>query len=207
MSLNTYSDLKSSIASWLNRADLAAQIPDFITMAEARFNRELRVNAMLQRDYTVATTAYVKLPSDWLQHSSIVVLSPNDRRYALDYITPEEFNDRRKRVQPGTATSYTIISDNIALLPEPSSNTTLELTYYEKIPALSDVKPTNWLLTRSPDLYIFGSLLMAEPFLMNDERVPLWANAVAQALEAMRMESEKAMRPSGSLAARAKTFG
>lgn len=207
MALNTYSALKASIASWLNRADLTDQIADFIAMAEAKFNRELRLNSMLQRDTTIATSNYVALPDDWLQHSSLVVTSPSDYGVALDYITPEEFNDRRKHLLPGIPASYTIINDNILLLPAPSSNATLEISYYKKIPALSDTNTSNWLLQRSPDLYLYGSLLNAEPYLMNDERVPLWAAAVSQAIEAMRMESERASRPSGALTARRRTFG
>ena len=31
----TYAGLKASVADWLNRADLTAVVPDFITLAEA----------------------------------------------------------------------------------------------------------------------------------------------------------------------------
>lgn len=207
MALGNYSELKASIASWLNREDLTDRIPEFVTMAEARFNREIRVNSMLQREITTATNAYVTLPEDWLQHSSLVITAPSDYGVALDYITPEEFNDRRKQVLPGIPVAYTIINNNILLLPAPPSTVSLEITYYKKIPALSNSNTSNWLLERSPDLYLYGSLLNAEPFLMNDERVPLWMAAVSQAIEAMRMESERASRPSGSLSARRRTFG
>lgn len=207
MQLDTYGGLKSAIASFLNRQDLEAQIPVFISMAEARFNRELRVNSMLSRDVAVVEEVYVSLPLDWLQHSTLVVTDPNDRRFALDYISPDEYNDRRKHLLPGIPKAYTIVSNSIMLLPEPAGETTLEITYYKKIPALSDSNTSNWLLARSPDLYLYGSLLNAEPFLMNDERVPLWSAAVTQAIDAIRLESEKASRPSGALAARRRTFG
>jgi hypothetical protein len=207
MDLTTYTGLQAAIASFLNRADLTAQIPAFIALAEARFNRELRVNAMLQRDYTVATEAYVKLPDDWLQHSSLVITDPPNQPRALDYITPEEFNDRRGHLLPGTPRAYTIVSDNIALLPTPGANVQLEITYYKKIPALSADTPSNWLLAKSPDLYLYTSLLQAEAYLINDERIALWGGAVDQTIEKMRMESERASRPSGALVARAKTFG
>lgn len=44
--INDYATLKTAIASWLARADLTAAIPDFIQLAETRFNRELRVRQM-----------------------------------------------------------------------------------------------------------------------------------------------------------------
>ena len=47
MSLSTYSDLQTSIANYLARSDLTSQIPDFITFAENRLRRELRIRQML----------------------------------------------------------------------------------------------------------------------------------------------------------------
>ena len=207
MPLDSYANLQASIASWLNREDLTSQIPDFITLAEARFNRELRVNAMVQRDYTVATTGYVQLPSDWLQHIAIVVTSPANTYDALTYIGVEEYYDLQKRNMTGTSRYYTIIDDKILLLPVPTSNTTLEITYYGKIPALSVGNTTNWLLTRSPDLYLYTALIQAEAYLVNDDRIPLWSAAAGKIIADMTLESERAKRPQGALAARRKTFG
>lgn len=207
MSLDTYAALKSSIANWLNREDLTAQIPDFIALAEARFNRELRVNAMVQRDTTIATTAYVELPDDWLQHISVMITDPTNSYSALTYIPVEEYYDLRNDGMTGQTRYYTIIDNNIALLPEPSGNITLEIVYYGKVPALSESNTSNWLLARSPDLYLHASLIQAEAYLQNDERIPLWAASVEKTIADMILESERAKRPSGALAARKRTFG
>jgi hypothetical protein len=207
MALNNYAGLQASVAAFLNREDLTAQIPDFITLAEARFNRELRVNAMVQRDTTIATTAYVELPDDWLQHISVMITDPTNSYSALTYIPVEEYYDLRNDGMTGQTRYYTIIDDNIALLPEPSGNITLEIVYYGKVPALSDSNTSNWLLARSPDLYLHGALIQAEAYLQNDERVPLWVAAVDKTIADMTLESERAKRPSGALAARKRTFG
>lgn len=207
MPLNSYSALKASIASWLNREDLTTQIPDFISMAEARFNRELRVNAMVQRDTTTATSGYVELPSDWLSHIAIVVNAPATNREALTYIGVEEYYDWQNRGLTGAPRYYTIIDNKILLLPLPSSNTDLEITYYAQIPALSDSNASNWLLARSPDLYLYASLIQAEAYLVNDERIPLWSAATDKIIADMTLESERAKRPQGALAARRRTFG
>lgn len=207
MALDTYSGLQASIADFLNREDLSTQIPDFITLAEARFNRELRVNAMLQRDTTTAMGSYVSLPPDWLQHVSLTVTSPNDTYDALTYVSGEEYYDLRNDGLTGTPRYYTIIDSNILLLPVPTGNVTMEIIYYGKIPALSSGNQSNWLLTRSPDLYLYASLLQAEAFLVNDERIPLWAGAVDKTIADMNLESERAKRPQGALQARRRTFG
>ena len=49
MAITNYTQLQSSIASWLLRDDLTAVIPDFITLAEAQFNREIRNRKMIKR--------------------------------------------------------------------------------------------------------------------------------------------------------------
>jgi hypothetical protein len=93
------------------------------------------------------------------------------------------------------------------LLPAPEASVTIEIIYYKKIPALSASVATNWLLQRSQDLYLYGSLIQAEAFLQNDERIPLWAGAVERIIADMKMESERDRRPQGALMARRKTFG
>lgn len=204
----TYTGLKASVADWLNRADLTTQIPDFIAMAEARFNRVIRHNAMLQRDTTVATTDYVNLPSDWLEHVSVVVTSDSSLSKPLEYVSNEEFNRLRLQSLTGAFRYYTIQDNKLVLLPATNSTTTtLELFYYGKIPALSASVATNWLLTRAPDLYLFGALVGAEAFLQNDERLPTWASAIDAILGELSVESERAKRPQGAITIRKRTFG
>ena len=43
MALANYTDLQASIASWMVRTDLAAVIPDFVAIAEARINADVRL--------------------------------------------------------------------------------------------------------------------------------------------------------------------
>jgi hypothetical protein len=202
-----YSDLKQAVEDWLNKPEIVEAIPTFIALAEARFNRELRVNSMLARSTASVSSGYVDLPSDWLQHSSLVVTTGNENGDAFLYVSPEEYHDLRNKGITGTARYYTIVGGRIALLPVPSGATTVEGVYYRRIPALSATNQSNWLIERSPDLYLYGSLLAAEPYLQNDARVAMWAAGVSQVLEAMRMESERSMRPSGALSARRRTFG
>tara|TARA_R110002126_G_scaffold194826_1_gene342837 strand:+ start:2029 stop:2652 length:624 start_codon:yes stop_codon:yes gene_type:complete len=207
MAIDTYTNLKASIASFLNREDLTAQIPDFIALAEAKFNRELRVNAMVAREVTTATSDYVELPGDWLQTISAVITSPANTYSALRYIGPEEYNDLRNDGLTGTARMYTIINSNMLLLPAPQGSVTIEIIYYKKIPALSSSVATNWLLDRSQDLYLYASLIQAEAYLQNDERISLWAAAVERVIADMKLESEREKRPQGALMARRRTFG
>ena len=208
MPLTDYASLQASVADWLNRSDLTTQVPDFIALAEARFNRELRVNSMMKRDTTVATTDYVALPSDWLQHISVTVVGDGSVTTPLTYLAVDEWNRIRLQNPTGTFRYYTIQENNLCLLPAMSSGSvTLEIFYYAKIPALSVSNTTNWLLARAPDLYLYGSLAAADAYLQNDERLPQWVNAMQNTLDGMKLESERARLPQGNLTARRRTFG
>ena len=56
MALTSYSELKSSLADWLNRDDLTSVIPDFISLAEAQIERRLPTQKMVKRaDATIDT--------------------------------------------------------------------------------------------------------------------------------------------------------
>jgi hypothetical protein len=48
---------------------------------------------------------------------------------------------------------------------------------------LSDAAPANWLLTRHSDIYLWATLLTAEAFLVNDERLGVWKAALDEAID------------------------
>ena len=73
----------------------------------------------------------------------------------------------------GTPEIYTIIANEIQLGPIPDGVQTIEMLFYKKISALSATNTTEAMLTDNPDIYLYGALLEAEPFIMNDERVGL----------------------------------
>jgi hypothetical protein len=98
-------------------------------------------------------------------------------------------------------------SDDIVTEAAPEDGTEIELTYYAEIPALSDSSTTNWLLTRWPDLYLYGSLMHAAPYLKEDERVTVWAGLHDRALEEIRMEDHKAQWSGSTLKIRSRALG
>jgi hypothetical protein len=73
MALSTFTELKDAIADWLDRSDLTARIPDFIALAEARINRELRIRPMEVRSimYTTSGQQYFNLPGGYIQMRNI----------------------------------------------------------------------------------------------------------------------------------------
>ena len=198
MAINTYATLQTGVANWLDRSDLSDRIPEFITLAEARFNRILRIRDMETVSTalsTVAGTREYSLPTGFVQMKEFHLTT--DPLTPLAYITPEMMT----RLQAGSSKSkpqvFTIIADNVRLGPNPDAVYTTSMLYYKKTTALSDSATTNDMLTNNPDVYLYGSLLEAEPFLMNDQRVQLWGIAFKQAIDDIQSQDNKD-RHSGS---------
>jgi hypothetical protein len=198
MAISTYSELQTAVANWLDRDDLAARIPEFIVLCEARFNRSLRIRAMETLDISVDTvggTSTVALPTGYVQMRDIsLITSPITQ---LQYLTPEIMNRLNAGSLTGKPETYTIIANNILFGPTPDSAYDISMLYYKTFDALTDAAPTNWVITNAPDVYLYGTLLEAEPFLMNDQRVQLWATALTQSITTLQEQDNKD-RHSGS---------
>lgn len=187
--ISNYSELQASVGTWLKRTELTNDIPDFITMAEAKFNRVIRATEMETRSQATADDEYLALPTDYLEMRAIRVISTIN--LLLRYYPPAEFTYLKGTGQTGTPTAYTVEDSQIKIFPAPSATSTydIEIDYLAKIPTLSDTVTENWLLTAHPDVYLLGTLVNAESFLYNDNRVPLWQARLSEALKEIEISA------------------
>lgn len=204
--ITDYTTLKEAVADWLNRADMTAQIPVFIQLAEAKFNRELRVRDMLARSESSSDEGYIPMPADFLQEYSMKLEAATPHQ-EISYVGADDAKKIKATGLTGEVRYYSIVGNTFELIPDPAEQVDVEMIYYAKIPALSDSATTNWLLTKSPDLYLYGTLLETVPYLKDDERLQTWFGARQQIMEAMSMESERSMRSSTQLNVRMRGFG
>ena len=197
MAISNYTQLKTAVANWLDRDDLTERIPEFIALAEARFNRVLRLRSMETKETasTVAGQRNLALPASYIQMRNFQVnTSPLT---TLSYVTPEIYDRVWGGSTTGTPKFYTILANEVSFGPIPASVQEVEMLFYKKFDNLSVTTTTNWLITNAPDIYLYGTMLEAEPFIMNDERVPLWAQALQQGISDLQEQDNKD-RHSGS---------
>ena len=190
MAITNYTGLKASVASYLGRSDLTAQIPDFITLAEYRLQRNLRIRQML-KTATANTTAgdsTVGLPSDFLELRDIYIDARP--RFTLSYLSPSAFSRDARAADSGRPNFYTLRAAEIELAPIPDTAYSLVMLYYAKPTPLSDSNTSNVLLANAPDALLYGALLEAEPYLYNDNRVAIWSNFYNSALESLNVSDE-----------------
>lgn len=204
MSLDNYDGLVAEIADWLNRQDLVSKIPTFVRMLEAQVNRKLRTHQMMQRSTASITTDYTALPDDFRALYSAILLT--DPVVPLDYVTPSEMSSIRSKYTPRTPFAYSIVGSALEVGPPPDQAYPIEIVYYKQIPYLSVDNETNWLLAEHPDVYLWGSLLMAAPYLNNDDRVGVWGSALSSVLEEIMVSDERALRGGTALKARIKPY-
>jgi hypothetical protein len=170
MSITSYAELQAAIGGWLGHDLFTATIPDFITLFEAAANRRLRVRQQEATATLTPASGAATLPADYLAWRRVTWTgSP---RVELDYVEPSWLQAAYPTSPARTPTVFTI--EGSTLKVRPVDATALELLYYQRIPALSDVATANWLLAAHPDLYLFGAMVEAELFGVNDERMPLW---------------------------------
>jgi hypothetical protein len=199
MAIATYTDLLAAAANWLARADLTSRIPEFVTLAQARINRQVRSKLMETKSTSISINAeYVNVPSDFLQVKNFYItdaprsnLEPADSAYMTDaYKT----SDRPKY--------YSVEGSQFRFSPTPASTYTATLLYYAKPATLATTtQETNSLFPTNADLYLYATLLEAESFIQNDPRLAVWKAGYDEALQNIN-DASRGARHGGPLMTR-----
>ena len=193
MAISTYTELKSTIANWLNRSDLTSEISDdFIKLVEADLNAKLRIRQMEQLDTITIDSETETVPTGFIAVRSFYILS-GDTKYHLNYITPANLYAIKGGSTTGIPRVYSIESDNgteqFRFGPAPDTTYTGYLQYYKAFTPLSSGNASNYILASHPSVYLYGSLFHAANFIggIDQAQVQNWIAMYQTALE--RLES------------------
>lgn len=201
MALATYTDLQASIAAWMVRTDLTAVIPDFIAIAEARINADVRLREGISTAalLTVIESPEVALPEDWLEFESL-----SDDGRPMEYITASELRSRKDEsatLNSRVPARYGMEGRNLLLTPTPADVRALDARYYAAVPPLA-TNATNWLLTKYPNIYLYASLVSGYQYLLNEEKATYWGNLYVQAVSVAKGADDRAQTSGGRLTVR-----
>jgi hypothetical protein len=200
MGLASFSDFKTSVANWLDRTDLTSKIPDFITLAEVRIGRDLRVKEMETRSQmsTVTDQEYYGLPEGFVQARSLKVVGGCPADQDLEYRTPEAMDLLGYQLS-GIPEYYTIIGQELRLLPNPGTGNTVEIVYYKKADPLSTTQTSNTVFAAYPDVYLYATLLEAATYLRDIEGAQGWGLLYGKAIEASQTADDRDRHTGGAL--------
>lgn len=168
MSLTTYQGLKDLLDGYLGNTLFTDNYDDLIKLFEASACRKLHVRENTTSATITMTAGEGALPTDYLTAKRVTWTgSPTG---ALDYVTPDYLTALYGDTTEGTPRHYTIEGDTLRV--GPASDDDIDILYVQRTAAVSST--LNWLFTKHPDAYVFGSLCEIEAFGVNDERAAFW---------------------------------
>jgi hypothetical protein len=191
MSLATYSDLLASVASWMNRTDLTSVIPDFVTIAESKIARDLRLRKQITSTTlaTLTTTRAVALPTDWLEFENVSIAGTPET--PCQYVNIEHMDVKYpENGSGGRPFVYTIEADNILFGPAPDAVYTVNVLYYARFAALASAS-TNWLMTNHPNVYLYACLREGSFFTKDKEGAMQWDGLYKQEVSNLQAVDER----------------
>jgi hypothetical protein len=195
VSITTYAELQTAVAGWVNRSDLSARVPEFIALFEARARRDLK--DWLRFSLTLTTvTGDIALAATVSEVLGVFDTFPLRMvtREELGYWMELDSNARQPSEMVFVDYDANAPSTTLRFYPPASASgpiASLTVDAVMVLPALSDSATTNALLREAPDAYLYGSLAESAPYLMHDERLPMWEARAAKAIKDLRIQSER----------------
>jgi hypothetical protein len=194
--ITDYATLVTAVGDYLARSDLTTFIPNFVQNTEEKLYGTLKLRAMETALSGSIASGVLAVPADYIE-----------LKYAYLTTTPVTFLERTvpeliftkysTRSASGRPLEIAREASNFIFGPYPDDTYTVQGIYYAKLPALSVSNTTNWFTSNAPELLLYGALLEAQPFLMNDKRIPTWQMFFDLSVERVARQ-EKREKGSGS---------
>lgn len=144
-------ELKAAVASYAVRTEEELPLALLITLAESKFTASVK-HRLAERQQDIAVTKGARsfpLPADFQAARSIKIAGRPLVLASIDVLDGS----------PGCTDRYAIVGNAVHLHSAPAEAVTIALTYYARVPALTEAAPTNWLLTAFPDVYLYAALV------------------------------------------------
>jgi hypothetical protein len=183
MSLSTYADLLSALATYAIRGDQAANWPSAVALAEAMLNRNLK-----RREMTTVVSGSIggateQLPADFNGVRALRLTSGTCAK--LEPVTIDEMDLLKARADRGGEPQfYAVTGGAFEVHPEPNGATPYQLRYYQLLPPL-EANGSNWLMVLAPDAYLYAALVHFG-IMVEDQRLAQWEQALEEILAELR---------------------
>lgn len=202
MPLANLTDLITTAKSFTHRTDLDGEFAGLIALAEAEFNRRIRTREMEIRAASTVDEQYFAQPQDFLELRNVQINA--NPLISLRYMTPQDI-DLQYGARTGRPEAFTFVADQFQLAPIPDGEYEIEITYYQRIPSLSEAEPTNWLLTSYPDIYLAGLMAQVGWFIQDDNMRNAWTQKLEVSLASLTNQDRKSRFGGPSMFVRAES--
>lgn len=198
----TFAELKTAIADWMNRDDMAGIDAELVASAERRLTRDLFAGDREAVATLTATTGTVALPADF--DGARTIWLDTTPRIVLEQMTLGQLQYRYPTAETGRPLHFAIMGSTLYLGPAPSASTAIKLAYWQGIPALSDANTTNWLLADHPDVYRSACLVEACLYFHDTPRAQQWEGVTQGKIASIAAMMRRKQYGSAPLVARAR---
>jgi len=166
----TYLELRTALAGYLHRSDLASEIIEFITRAEQRIGRDVRILENRVQATVTPVSGVAAKPTRFAEMRRV----STGAAASMKILRPVSPSQARHFGTSGESLAF-YISDSIYLLP--AADTDIDIDYYEFPEPLVGAADgaTRPILTRYENLYIDAAMAEASLFIQDYEAYQLWA--------------------------------
>lgn len=202
MALTTYAELQTSVITELDRTgntEFTTAVPDFVNRCESKLNRKLRLREMEQlayATYSVGTNALadrlLAMPSGYVELIPPLrgkVATADDTTYEeIPYVDPGKISLHYGSATTAGQLRYTL-RDQLEFSAPVGSEHTIMMHFIKGWDLATDT--TNWLLTNYPDAYLYGTLMEASVFIIDDTRAAGWKLLFDEVMRDLQELSER----------------
>ena len=194
MALSNYSEMVIAVDKWLNRVGASSvtdNTEDFITLAQRRIQRDVRVPPMevLSSGITI-TAGQSAIPSAMLDVKEIVAYNGST---AWPVYRDTYANVKNKRLGTGSGpVVFDTVAGNFEFGPEPTSGVTVDIVYYQELEFISPSVASNWFSLYAPELVLYAALYEAAVFMKDTEQEQKYKQMYSDARELLKAQKEKA---------------
>lgn len=188
MSITSYTTLLAAVNSdygWLHRDDLDDRMPEFVQLTESALQVRCKILDFETSATVTVTSGTGTLPTDWVGARSLYW--SGDLAKPLTYITPDRFDALRN--DNATPSFYTITGTSLKVAPSASGD--LVATYLARFTPISASNETNVLITRFPDVYLWGVMTHASLYLQDDAAYQKYGQLFSGAIDRINTDNQE----------------
>ena len=177
--MTDFADFKTQIMEWQNREDWSdVLVTSFVSMAEQKFNQELRVSRMIVTAENTVNCRCAELPDDWLEMTLLSIAVPTPPSgypgwtpggwRPIRYKSRDEFF---KLPDKWALNHYTIEGRTVFFggTPDAINGTKFLMSYYGEVPVFTDIQPS-WLYTKYPSIFLSAAMMHAYMHAVGEEQ-------------------------------------
>ncbi len=193
MALN-YSTLQTAVLGYSHRGDLASMFSTFVTLAEAKINRVVRMarsRAVDASQTLAAGSTTLTIPTGAVEVQGLALrLTTSASSERVKFAPPEKFRAAEININ-GWPSWWTVEDGVIKVDQAPSQDAQASITYLAGFDLVAEPLGTNALIEAAPDVYLNAVLAELFRYVQDDERATYYSQLASAAVEQLNEQQRR----------------